>query len=285
MPVDAAAGPVFTQRVPACWNGASSGGPLGARELHFPERTKPMLWFDESNELIRQLNQTGGELQDRRNNASRQLKARLAVASHYMREQLIPVAYDTPVTLQLELTYACNLKCVMCYNNSGGADKRPAELTDDQWFAVAEEACKNGLLEAIISGGEPFLRKDLVFRLLELFRKYRVQMHLVTNGFYVTAEMARKLSEYEFGFLQVSIDGHTAEIHDRVRGVPGSWDRATRALQLLASRGICCRVAHTCVKFSYKHIGEMVDLAIGLGARMAIVGRVIAQGRGSGVKA
>jgi MoaA/NifB/PqqE/SkfB family radical SAM enzyme len=244
-----------------------------------------MLWFGESNELIQQLSQKTGELHDRRNAAGGQLKARLALASHYLKEQLLPVAYDTPITLQMELTYACNLKCVMCYNNSGLGQKRPPELTDDQWYSVAEEACKNGLLEAIVSGGEPFLRKELVFRLLDLFRNYGVQVDLITNGFYVTPEVAGRLSEYAFGFVQVSIDGHTAAIHDRVRGVSGSWERATRALESLASRGICARLAHTCVKFSYKHIAETIDLAIGLGARTVIVGRVIAQGRGSASKA
>ncbi len=243
-----------------------------------------MLWFDESQELIQQLTDKAGEHDKRRNSAGTQMRAKAALASRYVQEQLLPSAYAAPITLQLEITYACNLKCIMCYNNSGLGKRRP-ELSDTQWMRVAEEACDNGLLEAIISGGEPLLRKDLVFRLLDLFSKHNVHLHLVTNGFYLTPEIARRLAEYQYGFLQVSIDGHTAAIHDRVRGVPGSWERATRGLELLTSRGVFCRVAHTAVKFSYRHVGELIDLAIALGARAAIVGRVLAQGRGSGSSA
>ncbi len=52
---------------------------------------------------------------------------------------------------------------------------------------------------------------------------------------------------------------------DAVRGVKGSWARATRALQLLASHGLPCRLAFTAVKANYRSVAEVIDLAIALG--------------------
>jgi len=208
------------------------------------------------------------------------LHKRIDFVSRYMEEGLLPEKFHTPLTLQYEITYKCNLRCIMCYNASGAADGR-TDMSDDEWMAVADESCRMGILEAIISGGEPFLRKDLVFKLLDFFKKNGVVPHLITNGWFITPEIARRLAEYQFGFIQVSIDGHTPEIHDRIRQVKGSWDRATRALQYLSSRGLPCRLAHTAVKFNYQHVPEVIDLAIALGARTVIFGKALAQGRGN----
>jgi PqqA peptide cyclase len=238
-----------------------------------------MGFLDESKQLLDMYRDESG-CDDSASSVKSLLQKRLAFMSRYTEEGLLPEKFHAPLTLQYEITYKCNLRCMMCYNASGAADGR-TDMTDEEWMAVADESCRMGVLEAIVSGGEPFLRPDLVFRLLDFFRKNWIVPHLITNGWFITPEIARRLAEYPFGFIQVSIDGHTPEIHDRVRQVKGSWDRATRALQYLSSQGLPCRLAHTAVKFNYQHVPEIVDLAIALGARTVIFGKALAQGRGN----
>jgi AdoMet-dependent heme synthase len=245
-----------------------------------------MSWLDDSQALIDEFGATpdpsgcatGAGTHD---DIACRLRKRLAYTSNYIEHGLMPEAYQAPLTLQFEVTYRCNLRCEMCYNGSGSSASRPKELTDDEWLRVAREGCENGILEAIISGGEPFLRPELVFRLLDLFKAYRVVPHLITNGWFITRDIARRLAEYRFGFVQVSIDGPSPAAHDAVRGVPGSWARATRALQLLASHGLTCRLAFTAVQSNYRSVPEVIDLAIALGARTVVMGKALAQGRGN----
>lgn len=238
-----------------------------------------MSFLDESKQLLDMYREGGGS-EECGCSIKDLLQRRLDFMARYTEEGLMPEKYLAPLTLQYEITYKCNLRCMMCYNASGSADGR-MDMTDDEWLALAEESCRMGILEAIISGGEPFMRKNLVFKLLDLLKKNNVVPHLITNGWFITPELARRLAEYQFGFIQVSIDGHSPEIHDRIRQVKGSWDRATRALQYLSSQGLPCRLAHTAVKFNYEHVPQVVDLAIALGARTVIFGKALAQGRGN----
>lgn len=216
-----------------------------------------------------------------RDDVSRRLRTRLKTLSHYIEHGLVPESYDAPLTLQYELTSRCNLRCQMCYNASGQGAASTTELTDEEWLRVARDACAMGVFEAVISGGEPLLRPALVFELLDILKAHHVVPHLITNGWFVTKEIAKRLAEYRFGFIQVSIDGPNASMHDRVRGVGGSWLRATRALQMLASYGLPCRLAFTAVKTNYRHIPEMIDLAVAVGARTIVMGKALAQGRGN----
>lgn len=248
-----------------------------------------MFWLNESKKLLEALISAEAGHSDSltaclQHKTKELLEKRAEITSRYIKERLLPKRHSAPFTLQFEITYRCNLRCRMCYNASGalgGFASKVRELTDEEWLAVAEEGCKMGILEAVISGGEPLLRRKLVFRLLDMFKQYGVQSHLVTNGWYVTPEIVHQLENYQFGFIQVSIDGHIPEVHDHIRQVKGSWERATRALHLLSSHGLPTRLAHTVVKINYKHLGAVIDLAIALGAKAIIIGKALAQGTGN----
>ncbi|MGZ5441504.1 MAG: radical SAM/SPASM domain-containing protein [Thermoanaerobaculia bacterium] len=209
-----------------------------------------------------------------------QLERRIRLTSTCIEEKLIPPVYRAPLAVQMELTHRCNLRCVMCYNRSGPSPAGYEELSDEEWLAQARRLPALGVCDVVISGGEPFLRKDLVFKLLDLCKEHGLSPHLITNGWLVTPAVAARLAQYDYGFIQVSIDGHSRKIHDRIRQVPGSWDRATRALQMLSSHGLICRMASTIVKENYRYVPETIELAVLLGSKSIIFGRVLAQGRG-----
>jgi MoaA/NifB/PqqE/SkfB family radical SAM enzyme len=222
----------------------------------------------------------GCVLKEEKEQIRTRLERRISVTSAFIEQNVIPPVYHTPLTVQMEITRRCNLRCVMCYNSSGATPEGYVELSDDEWMEQARRFCDSGVCEVIISGGEPLLRPRLVFRLLDLFKERGCIVHLITNGWLVTPEVAARLAQYRFGFVQVSIDGHVPAIHDRIRQVAGSWDRATRALQLLSSNGLPCRIAHTIVRENYRFLPEVIEMAIFLGARAVVLGRVLAQGRG-----
>jgi MoaA/NifB/PqqE/SkfB family radical SAM enzyme len=244
-----------------------------------------MQWLEESRNLLEQYYAPEGYpagcvVTEEKEKIRTQLDRRIRLTSSCLEGKLIPSVYQSPLAVQMELTHRCNLQCIMCYNRSGPTPAGYAELSDEEWLAQARSLPALGVVDVVISGGEPLLRQDLVFKLLDICKEHGLFAHLITNGWLVTPEVAARLAQYEFGFVQVSIDGHSREIHDRIRQVRGSWDRATRALQMLSSHGLVTRMASTIVKDNYRHVPETIDLAILLGSKSIIFGRVLAQGRG-----
>src|SRR5438309_4133814 len=151
----------------------------------------------------------------------------------------------SPVGAKLELTYACNLRCGFCYTDSPRHTlERTAELADDDWRRVVGDLIELGVIEAVVTGGEPLLRQALALELLEMLNSAGIQVSLNTNGWFVDAALARRFAALAALRVYVSIDGATPELHDRARGVPGRWRRAARAVALLVGHGVRVQVVH-----------------------------------------
>src|SRR5919112_961473 len=144
--------------------------------------------------------------------------------------QMFERGLDAPICLTWELTYACNLACVHCLSSSGRRD--PRELTTAECKAVIDELERMQVFYVNIGGGEPTVRGDF-WELVEYATAHNVGVKFSTNGSRITEERAAWLRGSDYVDVQISLDGATAEINDRVRGV-GSYAVAMRALALLA---------------------------------------------------
>ena len=102
-----------------------------------------------------------------------------------------------------------------------------------------------GVIEAVVTGGEPLLRKELALSIIDRFAEAGVAVSLVTNGWFVDEAVADRIAAIDDVRVHVSVDGASPEVHDAVRGVPGSWRRAVRAIDLLLARGVLIQVNHT----------------------------------------
>jgi mycofactocin radical SAM maturase len=140
---------------------------------------------------------------------------------------------DAPICLTWELTYACNLACVHCLSSSGRRD--PRELSTAECRAVIDELERMQVFYVNIGGGEPTVRKDF-WELVDYATAHHVGVKFSTNGSRITPEIARKLAASDYVDVQISLDGATAEVNDRVRGA-GSYDTALRAMGHLADAG------------------------------------------------
>ncbi len=140
---------------------------------------------------------------------------------------------DAPICLTWELTYACNLECVHCLSSSGRRD--PRELTTAECKAVIDELHDLQVFYVNIGGGEPMVRRDF-FELLDYSVSRGVGVKFSTNGYFIDAEKARRLTATDYIDVQISLDGADAATNDAVRGV-GSYDAARRAMDHLAAAG------------------------------------------------
>ncbi len=67
---------------------------------------------------------------------------------------------STPRSVELEITAKCNLRCKYCSHFSSEGDVTN-ELSTEEWLTFFEECRKLGVMDILLSGGEPFLRKDI----------------------------------------------------------------------------------------------------------------------------
>lgn len=176
-----------------------------------------------------------------------------------------------PIFVVWDVTYRCPLRCVHCYSESG---RRPSrQLGHDAMRRVADAIVAMRPPGGVgISGGEPLL-VDGIFDVALGMRRAGLPVAVYTSGWTVDADTADRCAE-AFSQIMVSLDGATAEVHDRIRGRAGSFDRAVRALSLLdaAARerrhrgdpllrfGIDCVVTRS----SYP---QMADICTGLAPR------------------
>ncbi len=183
----------------------------------------------------------------------------------------VPKYYSAPLACQLELTYRCNQKCIHCYNNSGDSHAFSGELTIDEWINVCYQLKEMDIFQCIISGGEPTLLGDNLFKLMDILSENNTSFIVISNGILINREMAQKFSKYKFDWFQISIDGSRPEIHDYIRGCP-SWHKALKAVRFLKEENIPVIIAHTVTKINKNYIDEMIELAYLLGADGIIIG-------------
>lgn len=172
-----------------------------------------------------------------------------------------------PVGAKLELTYACNLRCGFCYTDSPRHTlARTPELSDADWRLIVQELISIGVIEAVVTGGEPLLRRELALEVLEALDAAGVQASFNTNGWFVDEQIADRLARLGALRVFVSLDGVTPELHDRARGVPGSWRRAVSAIAALSDRGVRVNIVHVVTPENQHDAIEMVEHAWRLGA-------------------
>jgi MoaA/NifB/PqqE/SkfB family radical SAM enzyme len=189
---------------------------------------------------------------------------------------------ERPIGIKLELTHACNLRCDFCYTDSPRHTvARTADLSDDAWRLVVEQALELGIVEAVITGRDQLLRAPLTLELVERLCAEGVGVTLNTNGWFVSAAIADRLARLPGLTVDVSVDGATAELHDAARGVPGSWRRAIEAIALLLDRGVKVVVVHVVTPLNERWVGELLEQLWLLGVGLVRVTPVVTVGAAS----
>lgn len=203
------------------------------------------------------------------------VKQALEKAGLYSKLSTFPLS-----ALQFELTSHCNAACKHCYNNSGANNDAPDLMTPDKWISFAKYLVNHGgVFECLLSGGEPLLLGENLFKLMDILHDDGTCFLLQTNGFLLTKEIAKRLKKYRYHWIQISIDGVNAEYHDSFRQTKGSWEKAVAGALAVSSNGIPFKIAHCVTPYNLKDIDKMCDFAYSLGASAITVGEVCLSGR------
>lgn len=135
----------------------------------------------------------------------------------------------SPNVLIWDVTFACPLRCSHCYTESGR--RPPRNLSHEEMLKVTDALLSFRPLQITLCGGEP-LTVPRIVEVVHRFAAAGVKVLLYTSGWSVPARIVRELAPV-IGKIVVSVDGATADVHDRIRGRARSFDRAMSALALL----------------------------------------------------
>jgi AdoMet-dependent heme synthase len=167
-----------------------------------------------------------------------------------------------PLSVQLDLTYRCNERCVHCYlDHRDHGEMTTAEIKD-----LLDQMAAAGVFFLTISGGEIFLRRDF-FEILEHAHALTFCVKLKTNGILIREAEAARLRGLGVESVQISIYSDRPEVHDAITEVPGSLQRSIDAVRLLRDHDIRVDVANVLMTSNARDYAGVKALAAELDAQ------------------
>lgn len=164
-----------------------------------------------------------------------------------------------PLNGSMALTHQCNLRCRHCYaRDEAGAPEE--EAGTDVFLRCLDESAEAGCLSMLLTGGEPLIRPDFA----EIYRYAKRKGMLVTvftNGTRVDETIVSLFSEWPPQNVEISLYGATAETHERVTGVAGSYRGFRDGLERLLAAGVRVKLKTILMTWNQGELPEMEALA------------------------
>ncbi|HAJ27875.1 MAG TPA: SynChlorMet cassette radical SAM/SPASM protein ScmF [Syntrophus sp. (in: bacteria)] len=194
------------------------------------------------------------------------------------------VSDEYPLTsLYLYLSERCNLRCRHCWVSPHApedGDEQTMDFNDLRRTIIA--AKELGLGTVKLTGGEPFLHKDIV-ELMRFLRREDLCIDIESNGTMIDRDTARVIKECEVRQVSVSLDGAQAVQHDKLRGMKGCHEKSVAALHYLRAENISTQVIMSLYKENVLEIEPLADLCDDLEVSSFKINPVMPTGRGEKV--
>ena len=146
---------------------------------------------------------------------------------------------NVPLSVQLDLTYRCNERCIHCYLDHDDH----GEMTTAEIKGLLDQLADAGVFFLTFSGGEILMRRDF-FEILEHARARTFCVKLKTNGVLIREKEAKRLRALGVESVQISIYSHRPEVHDAITKMPGSLRQSIEAVRLLRKQGVRVNLAN-----------------------------------------
>ena len=175
-------------------------------------------------------------------------------------------ATDLPLpklkSLYFYLSSYCNLNCIHCWIAPTyiSKDEAPPEAPFELLKDIIDQAMPLGLSNIKITGGEPFLNKN-IFPLINYAFEKKLNITIETNGTLINDSTADLLKEREVRHIAVSLDGPNQSVHEVMRGQGGCFDRAIDGIKSLKKHNLNVQVIMALYKGNFDYLEETVSLA------------------------
>ena len=177
-----------------------------------------------------------------------------------------------------EMTTACNLNCVHCH--TAGGEPRSDELTTTEAKHLLNELAQiDNFRMMAFTGGEPLMRPDL-FELLAYSQTLGFSNTIATNATMIDDKIAAQMRTHGVVIAAVSLDGFTAETHDKIRGQPGSFERAVQGMRAVTRAGMLLHINITAMEYNVRQMEKLMALVDDLKTGILLIYQLVPVGRG-----
>lgn len=171
-----------------------------------------------------------------------------------MRDSLknIAIKNNTLSKVTFEVTQHCNWKCKHCYL----ASKKERELTYDEIRELLLQMREMGVYSVVFTGGEMFLRKDIM-KIIEESRKLYYEVTLLTNGSLLNEKIIAQLKEMYISEISVTMFSMNPKVHDSITGIIGSHEKLMYNIKLIKKYKLSLEIKTILLKDNYKDYIEI----------------------------
>lgn len=144
-----------------------------------------------------------------------------------------------PIAGNFELTARCNFNCPMCYVHMTDDQLRETgknELTAQQWLDIARAAKDKGMVFALLTGGEPLVRKDF-FEIYDGMRKMGLLISINSNGSMLKGAILERFLEAPPLRFNISLYGGSNDTYRNMCGLP-VYDQVKENIRALRQAGV-----------------------------------------------
>jgi MoaA/NifB/PqqE/SkfB family radical SAM enzyme len=183
--------------------------------------------------------------------------------------------------LELHLTYHCPERCIFCSEEHRMEAFHPFDVTWARVATVLRTHASRGVQAVHLTGGEPTLHPQFV-EVCMLARKLGMRTSVGTIGTMLAKPAFAQKAVPWLDEALFSIHGPNAEIHDALTRRAGSFDTVTRALRnaLEVRPGFGAFVNTVVTRLNVDHLGDTVELAASLGAKLIVISNTTPEGGG-----
>jgi len=176
-----------------------------------------------------------------------------------------------------EITLMCNIHCLHCGSSAENVTRKN-ELTTDEALDLIEQLADIGCRRIVLSGGEPFLRKDWATLSMRI-RDLGMSVSYISNGYVINDDIVDLLKLIEPVGISFSLDGGCAETHDYIRGKEGVFERCINALRKTTDAGLYSSAVTSVHKKNLNELEQILEILMDNGVCAWQVQTATPQGR------
>jgi MoaA/NifB/PqqE/SkfB family radical SAM enzyme len=176
--------------------------------------------------------------------------------------------------LHLEITHRCNFRCAACYLGERLLPANafnPAEGTTTQWLRLIKEAARLGCGDAIVSGGDPFARSDLLC-ILTALSENGIRSQINTNGSFIVPKTARALRSLLISAVIVTVYGFDQASATSYTGNRSAYNAALRGIRCLIEEQMPVVVKYFVTQHNAAGVPFFTEAMRPLGVQVRVMG-------------
>jgi radical SAM protein with 4Fe4S-binding SPASM domain len=187
---------------------------------------------------------------------------------------------SAPYRMDLALTYRCNNDCPHCYN---ARPRSYPELPTTAWYSILDRLWEIGIPHVVFTGGEATLRDDLPELIAYAERNGQIT-GLNTNARRLSDKgYVERLVDAGLDHVQITVESHDAQVHDKMVALPGAWKQTIRGLRNVLDTPLYVMTNTTMLQENSPTLRETLDFLAETGVPTVGLNALIYAGKGASV--